>query len=186
MSRPTNPWLVTIAVTVGTLMGALDTSVVNVALPYMRANLGASITEISWISTGYIIALVIIMPLTAWLGAMFGRKRVYMSCLALFTVASFFCGSARSLTTLLLCSLSQAFIALGRAFVSLNSSADEKQPFDQVRIGQRAMQRDYATGGMAEEVRGRNRQGIKQTKEIATQVGEDPGPLGRVRLPMPA
>src|SRR5947207_620977 len=100
--RPTNPWLVTIAVTVGTLMGALDTSVVNVALPYMRANLGASITEISWISTGYIIALVIIMPLTAWLGAMFGRKRVYMSCLALFTVASFFCGSARSLTTLLL------------------------------------------------------------------------------------
>src|SRR5437868_10599669 len=97
-----NPWLVTVAVTVGTLMGALDTSIVNVALPYIRANLGGSVTEISWISTGYIIALVIIMPLTAWLGAMFGRKRVYMACLALFTVASFFCGSARTLGTLLI------------------------------------------------------------------------------------
>src|SRR6266851_9849938 len=97
---PVNPWLVTLAVTVGTLMGALDTSIVNVALPYMRANVGATVTEIAWISTGYIIALVIIMPLTAWLGLTFGRKRVYMTCLALFTVASFFCGTARNLTTL--------------------------------------------------------------------------------------
>src|SRR5438128_9381892 len=92
-----NPWLVTLAVTVGTLMGALDTSIVNVALPYIRANLGATVTEIAWISTGYIIDLVIIMPLTAWLGITFGRKRVYMTCLALFTTASFFCGGARSL-----------------------------------------------------------------------------------------
>src|SRR5207249_3162163 len=52
-----NPWMVTIAVTVGTLMGALDTSIVNVALPYIRANLGVTITEVAWISTGYIIAL---------------------------------------------------------------------------------------------------------------------------------
>src|SRR5436305_15191335 len=86
-----NPWLVTIAVTVGTLMAALDTSIVNVALPYIRANLGVSVTEITWISTGYIIALVIIMPLTAWLGSVLGRKRVYMACLALFITASFFC-----------------------------------------------------------------------------------------------
>ncbi len=97
-----NPWLVTLAVTVGTLMGALDTSIVNVALPYIRANLGASITEVTWISTGYIIALVIIMPLTAWLSATFGRKRVYMTCLVIFTTASFFCGTARSLVALLL------------------------------------------------------------------------------------
>src|SRR5206468_11436110 len=95
-----NPWLVTIAVTVGTLMGALDTSIVNVALPYIRANLGATVTEIAWISTGYAIAMVIVMPLTAWLGSLFGRKRVYMSCLALFTLASFFCGAAHSLWTL--------------------------------------------------------------------------------------
>src|SRR5579864_8408979 len=82
-----NPWVVTIAVTVGTLMGALDTSIVNVALPFIRANLGVTITEVTWISTGYIVALVIVMPMTAWLGATFGRKRVYMACLALFTVA---------------------------------------------------------------------------------------------------
>ncbi len=96
-----NPWLVTIAVTVGTLMGALDTSIVNVAMPYIRANLGVTVTEVAWISTGYIIALVIIMPLTAWLGTRFGRKRVYMACLALFTGASFFCGMSRSLHSLL-------------------------------------------------------------------------------------
>jgi DHA2 family multidrug resistance protein len=102
-----NPWLVTIAVTVGTLMGALDTSIVNVALPYIRANLGVTVTEVAWVSTGYIVALVIIMPLTAWLGATFGRKRVYMTCLALFTAASFFCGTARSLMTLLIFRLIQ-------------------------------------------------------------------------------
>jgi DHA2 family multidrug resistance protein len=101
-AAPANPWLVTVAVTIGTLMGALDTSIVNVALPYIRANLGVTVTEVTWISTGYIIALVIIMPLTAWLGATFGRKRVYMTCLALFTAASFFCGAARSLTALLI------------------------------------------------------------------------------------
>ena len=104
-----NPWVVTFAVTVGTLMGALDTSVVNVALPYIRANLGATITQVAWVSTGYIIALVIVMPLTAWLGATFGRKRVYMSCLALFTVSSFFCGNAHSLTMLVMFRILQGF-----------------------------------------------------------------------------
>jgi MFS transporter, DHA2 family, multidrug resistance protein len=94
--------LVTIAITVGAIMGALDASIVNVALPYMRANLGVTITEVTWISTGYIIALVIIMPLTAWLGMTFGRKRVYMVSLAVFTISSLFCGAARSLASLLL------------------------------------------------------------------------------------
>jgi DHA2 family multidrug resistance protein len=82
-------------------MGALDTSIVNVALPYIRANMGATVTEITWISTGYIIALVIVMPLTAWLSQIFGRKRLYMACLALFTVSSFLCGAAWSLTSLI-------------------------------------------------------------------------------------
>jgi MFS transporter, DHA2 family, multidrug resistance protein len=97
---PVNRWIVTIAVTVGTLMGAIDASIVNVAVPYIRANLGATVTEITWVSTGYIISLVVIMPLTAWLGATFGRKRVYMTCLAVFITASFFCGQAHSLMML--------------------------------------------------------------------------------------
>jgi MFS transporter, DHA2 family, multidrug resistance protein len=100
--REVAPWLVTVAITIGSMMGALDTSIVNVALPYIRANLGATFTEVAWVSTGYAIALVIIMPLTAWLGLTFGRKRVYMFCLGLFTAASFFCGAARGLYPLLL------------------------------------------------------------------------------------
>lgn len=95
-------WLVTASVTIGTLMGALDASIVNVALPHIRANLGASVTEVTWVSTGYIIALVIIMPMTAWLGMTFGRKRVYMTCMALFVVASFFCGNAHGLLELVI------------------------------------------------------------------------------------
>ena len=75
-------------------------SIVNVALPHLRGTLSASVEEITWVSTGYVVASVIIMPLTAWLGARFGRKRIYMSGLALFLVGSFFCGAARSLPTL--------------------------------------------------------------------------------------
>ncbi len=97
-----NKWTVTIAVTVGTLMGAIDSSIVNVALPHMRGTLGASIQEITWVSTGYIVAMVIVMPLVAWLGTVFGRKRVYLFCLGLFLVGSFFCGAARSLSTLVI------------------------------------------------------------------------------------
>ncbi|HET6385221.1 MAG TPA: DHA2 family efflux MFS transporter permease subunit [Armatimonadota bacterium] len=95
-----NKWIITLAVTVGTLMGAIDSSIVNVALPYIQSNLGVTIDQITWVSTGYLISLVIVMPLTAWLGGMFGRKRVYMSCLALFLISSFFCGQAHSLEEL--------------------------------------------------------------------------------------
>jgi DHA2 family multidrug resistance protein len=97
-----NRWLVTLAVTVGTLMGAIDTSIINVALPHIQAALGVTIHEVTWISTAYLISLVIIMPLTAWLASIFGRKRVYMFCLGLFLVASFFCGAAASFGALVL------------------------------------------------------------------------------------
>jgi MFS transporter, DHA2 family, multidrug resistance protein len=100
LSYPKNKWLIAIAVTFGTLMGAIDTSIVNVALPQLRGTLSASVEEITWVSTGYIVACVIVMPLTASLGARFGRKRVYMSGLALFLIGSLCCGAARSLPTL--------------------------------------------------------------------------------------
>jgi DHA2 family multidrug resistance protein len=98
--RP-NKWLVTLSITFGTLMGAIDSSIVSVALPHMMGTLGATVQEITWISTGYIIANVVIMPLTAFLGRLFGQKRVYMFCLALFLVGSVLCGTARSLTSLI-------------------------------------------------------------------------------------
>ena len=95
-----NKWLVTLSVSFGTLMGAVDISIVNVALPHIRGAVGATIEEITWISTGFVIATVVVMPLTGFLGRMFGQKRVYLSCLALFIVGSVLCGTAHSLWTL--------------------------------------------------------------------------------------
>jgi DHA2 family multidrug resistance protein len=104
-----NKWLVTISITFGTLMGAIDSSIVSVALPHMMGTLGATVQEITWISTGYIMANVVVMPLTAFLGRMFGQKRVYMFCLALFLAGSVLCGTARSLTSLIVYRALQGF-----------------------------------------------------------------------------
>ncbi|HLK35691.1 MAG TPA: DHA2 family efflux MFS transporter permease subunit [Polyangiaceae bacterium] len=110
VSRPRpNKWLVTVSITFGTLMGAIDTSIVSVAMPHMMGSLGATVQEITWISTGYIIANVVVMPLTAFLGRLFGQKRVYMFCLALFLVGSILCGTSRSLTSLILYRALQGF-----------------------------------------------------------------------------
>ena len=97
---PISKWVVTISVSFGTLMGAIDTSIVNVALPQIRGAVGATVQEITWISTGFVIATVVVMPLTAFLGRFFGQKRVYMASLALFVVGSALCGTAGSLESL--------------------------------------------------------------------------------------
>src|SRR5438067_7356719 len=89
---PVNKWLVTLSITFGTLMGAIDASIVNVALPHIRGSVGATIEEITWISTAFIIANVMVMPLTGFLGRLFGQKRVYMACLILFLAGSVLCG----------------------------------------------------------------------------------------------
>jgi DHA2 family multidrug resistance protein len=96
-----NKWVVTAAVTVGTLMGTIDTSIVNVALPSIQGNFGVTITEVAWISTGYLIALAIVLPLTGWLSAAFGRKRLYQTCLLVFIGASAMAGLAPSLPFLI-------------------------------------------------------------------------------------
>ena len=96
----TNKWLVTVSVTFGTLMGAIDSSIVNVAVPHIRGAVGADITEITWISTGFIIATVLVMPLTAFFGRLFGQKNFYMFSLVLFIVGSALCGLARTLPQL--------------------------------------------------------------------------------------
>ncbi|MGC3998448.1 MAG: DHA2 family efflux MFS transporter permease subunit [Anaeromyxobacter sp.] len=108
--RPaTNKWLVTVSVTFGTLMGAIDTSIVNVALPQIRGAVGATVQEITWISTGFAIATVIVMPLTAFLGRLFGQKRVYMASLFLFLIGSALCGVASSLFQVVLFRALQGF-----------------------------------------------------------------------------
>jgi DHA2 family multidrug resistance protein len=92
--------LVTVSVTFGTLMGTIDASIVNVAVPHLRGSLGATVEEITWVTTGFVIANVVVMPLTAFLGHLFGQKRVYMAALAMFILSSALCGLAGSLTTL--------------------------------------------------------------------------------------
>jgi MFS transporter, DHA2 family, multidrug resistance protein len=99
---PVNKWVVTLSVTFGTLMGAIDSSIVNVAVPHLSGSLGATVEEITWVTTGFVIATVLVMPLTAFLGRLFGQKRVYMAALALFVIGSGLCGMARSLTSLVL------------------------------------------------------------------------------------
>jgi DHA2 family multidrug resistance protein len=82
-------------------MQVIDSSIVNVALPDMMGNLGASLDEIAWVSTGYILASVIIIPLTGWLGAFFGRKRYFVGSIIIFTASSLMCGVAHSLGSLI-------------------------------------------------------------------------------------
>ncbi len=98
---PVNKWLVTVSIAFGSLMATIDSSIVNVALPNIRGELGASIQEITWISTAYMIAMVLVMPLTGFLGGFFGQKRVYLASMVIFVAASALCGTARSLPALI-------------------------------------------------------------------------------------
>jgi DHA2 family multidrug resistance protein len=96
-----NKWLITIAVMAGTFMEIIDTTVVNVALPHMAGSLSAGVDEATWVLTSYLVSNAIVLPITGWLSALFGRKRFLMICLVLFTVASMLCGSAPNLESLI-------------------------------------------------------------------------------------
>jgi DHA2 family multidrug resistance protein len=98
--RYANRWLIAAGVTLASVMELIDTSIVNVALAQMSANLGATLDEIAWVSTGYILAAVIVLPMTGWLSSHFGRKRYFTGSIIIFTAASFFCGQASSLVSL--------------------------------------------------------------------------------------
>ena len=100
MNREPNRWVVAGAVMLGTIMAVLDSSIVNVALPDMSGTLGATVEQITWVVSGYILSSVIIMPITALLSARYGRKRFYMFSVLAFTLASMACGLARSLPTM--------------------------------------------------------------------------------------
>jgi DHA2 family multidrug resistance protein len=104
-----NPWLVALTVTMATFMEVLDTSIANVALPHIAGNLSASQDESTWVLTSYLVSNAIILPISAWLATNFGRKRFYMTCVALFTVSSFLCGLAPSLGILVLFRILQGF-----------------------------------------------------------------------------
>jgi DHA2 family multidrug resistance protein len=96
-----NPWLIAVVVALAAFMEVLDTSIANVALPYMAGNLGASNDESTWVLTSYLVSNAIILPISGWLAGALGRKRFFMTCLFLFTVSSLLCGIAPSLGLLL-------------------------------------------------------------------------------------
>ncbi|MEO5666451.1 MAG: MFS transporter, partial [Bdellovibrionota bacterium] len=101
MEQKTNPMIVFVAV-LASLLEIIDTSIVNVALPTMMGNLGATLEDISMVITGYAIANAIVLPASAWLGDRFGRRTYYLGCIAAFTIASVACGLAPNLTTLII------------------------------------------------------------------------------------
>lgn len=101
--RPkSNPWLICVAVMLAATMEVLDTSIANVALPQIAGNLSATTHEGTWVLTSYLVANAIILPASAWFGSFFGRKRVLLVCISLFTVSSVLCGIAGSLGQLVL------------------------------------------------------------------------------------
>ncbi|MEA5602795.1 DHA2 family efflux MFS transporter permease subunit [Nostoc sp. UHCC 0252] len=97
---PINKWLITTTLMLGTLIAIIDTSIVNVAIPQIQSNLGGSIDEISSVVTFYIISNVIVMPLTGYLSALWGRKQFYAGAIILFTIASLLCGLSWNLSAL--------------------------------------------------------------------------------------
>ena len=99
--RTINKWLITISVMLPTIMEIVDTSVANVALPHMQGSLNAGTDEITWVLTSYLVSNAIVLPMTGWLARMFGRKRFLITCIILFTLASFLCGAAPTLATLI-------------------------------------------------------------------------------------
>ncbi len=96
-----DPWLIALTVTLATFMEILDGSVANVALPHIAGGLAAGQDESTWVLTSYLVSNAIVLPLSGWLSSVFGRKRFYMTCVALFTISSFLCGIAPSLPWLI-------------------------------------------------------------------------------------
>jgi DHA2 family multidrug resistance protein len=102
-----NPWLITVSVMMAVFMEVLDTSVANIALPHIAGSLSATTDESTWVLTSYLVSNAIILPMTGWLGNYFGRKRVLIYCIVLFTIASALCGLAWSLPTLIIARILQ-------------------------------------------------------------------------------
>src|SRR5262245_23758230 len=97
-----NPWLIAVVVAMAAFMEVLDTSIANVALPHLAGDLGASSDESTWVLTSYLVSNAIVLPISGWLATTFGRKRFFLLCIVMFTIASLLCGVAPSLPLLIL------------------------------------------------------------------------------------
>lgn len=108
-----NPFLIAVSVTFAAFMEILDTTIVNVALPHIAGSLSASSDEAAWALTSYLVANGIVLTISGWLGDVLGRKRYFLICLGMFTVCSFLCGTATSLSELIVFRLMQGFFGGG-------------------------------------------------------------------------
>ena len=95
-------WIITITVITASLLELIDTTIVNVSLPNIQGNLGATLEDVAWVVTGYSVANVIILPMSGWLGSRFGRKNYFITSIAVFTLASFLCGNSTGLNELVI------------------------------------------------------------------------------------
>ena len=102
-----NPWLIGVVVAVAAFMEVLDTSIANVALPYIGGNLGASTDQSTWVLTSYLVSNAIVLPISGWFASVLGRKRFFMICLTIFTISSLLCGFAPSLGAIIICRILQ-------------------------------------------------------------------------------
>ncbi len=128
-----NPWMIALAVMMATVMEILDTSVANVALPHIAGNLAATNHEATWVLTSYLVSNAIILPAGAWFAGFFGRKRVLIICIIIFTIASLLCGLATSLGFLIAARILQG---LGGGALQPMSQAILLESFPKEKRGQ--------------------------------------------------
>ena len=113
-------WIIALSVMLGTVLEVLDTSIVNVSLPHMRGSFSASVDEVAWVVTSYLVAAGIMIPMTGWIAGRFGRKRYFMISIASFVAASALCGVAQSLDQIVFFRLLQG--AAGAAMMPLSQA----------------------------------------------------------------
>ena len=115
MKTRVSPWIVTVVLAMATFMEVLDTSVANVSLSHIAGGLASGLDESTWVLTTYLVANAVMMPISGWFGTVFGLKRFYLICVAIFTVSSFLCGLAASLDQLILFRILQGVGGAGMA-----------------------------------------------------------------------
>ncbi|WP_147196505.1 DHA2 family efflux MFS transporter permease subunit [Pantoea sp. MBD-2R] len=125
-----NPWLVAMTVTLAVFMEILDTTIVNVALPHVAGSLSSSYDESTWVLTSYLVANGIVLPISAFLSRMFGRKQFFLICIVMFTICSFLCGIATELWQIILFRVLQGFFGGGLQPVQQSVLLDYFKPED--------------------------------------------------------
>jgi DHA2 family multidrug resistance protein len=123
-----NPWVIALLVALASFMEVLDTTIANVALPYIAGGMGVSQDEASWVVTTYLVSNAIILTASSFLARMLGRKTFFLICLGLFTLSSLLCGLAPNLNVLLLCRILQGVAGGGLVPVAQSILADAFPP----------------------------------------------------------